>query len=205
MLLETKGERLPLELVALAINLAANKRNAQLICEGSGLRLLMKRAFKFKDPLLLKMARNISQHDGPTKEQFVVSANFVQVQPWNNSSGQSWQCAMENKKIWEAPVNYDRHLLLHELSSVFPPFFSLLSLPSPPLSTPLPPALPPSYFPFPLPLLFPLSSPPPHLPMLVLQCFRGSKTFRYSCECTVCSIAIIGKCGKGREENESAI
>lgn len=78
MLLETKGERLPLELVALAINLAANKRNAQLICEGSGLRLLMKRAFKFKDPLLLKMARNISQHDGPTKEQFVVSTNFLQ-------------------------------------------------------------------------------------------------------------------------------
>jgi hypothetical protein len=73
MLLETKGERLPLELVALAVNLAANKRNAQLICEGSGLRLLMKRAFKFKDPLLLKMARNISQHEGPTKEQFVVS------------------------------------------------------------------------------------------------------------------------------------
>ncbi|XP_046844229.1 kinesin-associated protein 3-like isoform X2 [Xenia sp. Carnegie-2017] len=71
MLLETKDERLPLELVALAVNLAANKRNAQLICEGSGLRLLMKRAFKFKDPLLLKMARNISQHDGPTKEQFV--------------------------------------------------------------------------------------------------------------------------------------
>ena len=76
MLLETKGELLPLELVALAVNLAANKRNAQLICEGSGLRLLMKRAFKFKDPLLLKMARNISQHDGPTKQQFLVSKNY---------------------------------------------------------------------------------------------------------------------------------
>ena len=73
MLLETKGEHLPLELVALAVNLAANKRNAQLICEGSGLRLLLKRAFKFKDPLLLKMVRNISQHEGPTKEHFVVS------------------------------------------------------------------------------------------------------------------------------------
>ena len=121
MLLETKGERLPLELVALAINLAANKRNAQLICEGSGLRLLMKRAFKFKDPLLLKMARNISQHDGPTKEQFVVSANFLRVQPWNNSSAQLWQCAIENKKIWEAPENCDRHLLLHELSAALPP------------------------------------------------------------------------------------
>ena len=139
MLLETKGERLPLELVALAINLAANKRNAQLICEGSGLRLLMKRAFKFKDPLLLKMARNISQHDGPTKEQFVVSANFLQVQPWNNSSGQLWQCVIEE--------NYDRYLLFHELSYALPPppFFSSLpffpsSFPSPfPSPSPFPP------------------------------------------------------------------
>lgn len=79
MLLETKSEHLPLELLALAINLATHKNNAQLICEGPGLRLLMKRAFKFKDPLLLKMARNISQHDGPTKELFVVSSlNFAQ-------------------------------------------------------------------------------------------------------------------------------
>ena len=73
MMLECPGDRIDLELIALGINLAANKRNAQLICEGPGLRLLMRRAFKFNDPLLLKMIRNISQHDGPTKAQFVVS------------------------------------------------------------------------------------------------------------------------------------
>ena len=73
MMLECPGDRIDLELIALAINLAANKRNAQLICEGPGLKLLMRRAFKFSDPLLLKMIRNISQHEGPTKAQFVVS------------------------------------------------------------------------------------------------------------------------------------
>ncbi|XP_069120818.1 kinesin-associated protein 3-like isoform X1 [Argopecten irradians] len=60
-----------LELLALCINLAANKRTAQIICEGHGLKMLMKRAFKFKDPLLMKMIRNISQHDGPTKNLFI--------------------------------------------------------------------------------------------------------------------------------------
>lgn len=73
MMLESPGENIELELIALCINLAANKRNAQLICEGPGLKLLLRRAFKFQDTLLLKMVRNISQHDGPTKEQFIVS------------------------------------------------------------------------------------------------------------------------------------
>ncbi|ELU10175.1 hypothetical protein CAPTEDRAFT_219515 [Capitella teleta] len=60
-----------LEVMALCINLASNKRCAQLICEGNGLRLLMKRAFKFRDPLLMKMIRNISQHEGPSKALFI--------------------------------------------------------------------------------------------------------------------------------------
>jgi len=71
MILECTADRVEIELIALAINLAANKRNAQLICEGSGLRLLMRRALKFKDPLLMKMIRNISQHDGPVKREFI--------------------------------------------------------------------------------------------------------------------------------------
>ena len=66
-----------LEVMALCINLAANKRCGQLICEGNGLRLLMKRAFKLKDPLLMKMIRNISQHDGATKTLFIVSLNTL--------------------------------------------------------------------------------------------------------------------------------
>ncbi|CAH1786263.1 unnamed protein product [Owenia fusiformis] len=71
MLLESEGNHVELEVIALCINLASNKRNAQIICEGSGMKMIMKRAFKLKDPLLLKMARNISQHDGPTKELFL--------------------------------------------------------------------------------------------------------------------------------------
>lgn len=70
-ILESPEERILLELIALCINLAANKRNAQLICEGNGLKLLMKRAFHFQDPLVMKMIRNISQHDGPTKALFL--------------------------------------------------------------------------------------------------------------------------------------
>jgi len=36
MLLEAPGDRTDIELMALCINLAANKRNAQLMCEGKG-------------------------------------------------------------------------------------------------------------------------------------------------------------------------
>ncbi|KAJ7338320.1 hypothetical protein JRQ81_011288 [Phrynocephalus forsythii] len=71
MLFECPDERIDLELISFCINLAANKRNVQLICEGNGLKMLMKRALKFKDPLLMKMIRNISQHDGPTKTLFI--------------------------------------------------------------------------------------------------------------------------------------
>ncbi|KAK6194648.1 hypothetical protein SNE40_000246 [Patella caerulea] len=65
------NEATEIELLALCINLASNKRTASIICEGSGLKMLMKRAFKFKDPLLMKMIRNLSQHDGQTKALFV--------------------------------------------------------------------------------------------------------------------------------------
>ncbi|KAK2494481.1 hypothetical protein MC885_010841, partial [Smutsia gigantea] len=71
MLFECSDERIDLELISFCINLAANKRNVQIICEGNGLKMLMKRALKFKDPLLMKMIRNISQHDGPTKNLFI--------------------------------------------------------------------------------------------------------------------------------------
>merc|ERR1711892_1568716 len=70
-ILQCSDEHVDLEIMALAINLAANKRNAQLICEGNGLRLLMQRAFTYQDPLIIKMIRNISQHDGVTKTLFI--------------------------------------------------------------------------------------------------------------------------------------
>ena len=77
MVLESPDERIEPELIALGINLACNKRNAQLICQGNGLRLLMRRALRFKDALLLKMIRNISQHDGQTKNLFIVSEGIL--------------------------------------------------------------------------------------------------------------------------------
>ncbi|XP_013376871.1 PREDICTED: uncharacterized protein LOC106150043 isoform X3 [Chinchilla lanigera] len=38
--------------------------------KGNGLKMLMQRALMLKDPLLMKMIRNISQHDEPTKNLF---------------------------------------------------------------------------------------------------------------------------------------
>lgn len=77
MITEHPDSTLPKYLIALAVNLAANKRNAQLMCENDGLRKLVERAFQFQDCLLLKMIRNISQHDGPTKILFVVSVFYL--------------------------------------------------------------------------------------------------------------------------------
>ncbi|XP_059368516.1 kinesin-associated protein 3-like isoform X1 [Carassius carassius] len=71
MLFDSGEERIDAELISFCINLAANKRNAQIICEGNGLKMLMKRALKIKDPLMMKMIRNISQHDGPSKNLFI--------------------------------------------------------------------------------------------------------------------------------------
>ncbi|XP_043984332.1 kinesin-associated protein 3a isoform X2 [Gambusia affinis] len=64
-------EQLDVELVSLCINLAANRSNAQLFCEGNGLKLLMGRALKLKDVLVMKMIRNLSQHGGDTKNLFL--------------------------------------------------------------------------------------------------------------------------------------
>ena len=73
MLLDAPNQQPSIEVTALCVNLAANGRCAQLICEGRGLQVLMKRAFKNRDSLLMKMIRCISVHDGPTKNLFVVS------------------------------------------------------------------------------------------------------------------------------------
>uniref|UniRef100_A0A3P9BWS6 Kinesin-associated protein 3b n=1 Tax=Maylandia zebra TaxID=106582 RepID=A0A3P9BWS6_9CICH len=71
MLYEHGEEEIETELISICINLAANKKNAQLMCEGDGLKMLMKRALKMKDCLLMKMIRNISQHDGQIKSLFI--------------------------------------------------------------------------------------------------------------------------------------
>jgi len=71
LILEWPEPRVGLELMALCINLTANKRNSELVCEGDGLALLIARAFQHQDPLVMKMIRNISQHDGETKVLFL--------------------------------------------------------------------------------------------------------------------------------------
>jgi hypothetical protein len=71
LILECPEEKVDLELIALGINLAANKRNSELMCDKGGHRLLMRRALKTKDSLLLKMLRVVSQHEGATKSLFV--------------------------------------------------------------------------------------------------------------------------------------
>ncbi|KAK9302860.1 hypothetical protein QLX08_005265 [Tetragonisca angustula] len=70
MILNTEDDQPKLELIALGINLAINGKNAQLMVENNRLQGLIKKAFRTQDPLIMKMIRNISQHDS-TKENFV--------------------------------------------------------------------------------------------------------------------------------------
>ncbi|XP_063245126.1 kinesin-associated protein 3 isoform X2 [Bacillus rossius redtenbacheri] len=70
MLLKCPEDEVNLELLALCINLAVNKRNAQMMMENSQLRGLMERAFRNQDSLIMKMIRNVAQHDC-TKNSFV--------------------------------------------------------------------------------------------------------------------------------------
>uniref|UniRef100_A0A6B2EDZ3 Putative kinesin associated protein kap n=1 Tax=Phlebotomus kandelakii TaxID=1109342 RepID=A0A6B2EDZ3_9DIPT len=63
MLLLNLNQKSEMDLIALAINLALNKRNAQIMIENNRLHNLMVRAFKYQDCLLMKMIRNISHHE----------------------------------------------------------------------------------------------------------------------------------------------
>lgn len=64
-ILDSKSDQSTLDLsMAIAINVSWHPKNAEIICEDNGLKFLMKRAFKHKDPLLFKLVRNIASHDG---------------------------------------------------------------------------------------------------------------------------------------------
>lgn len=80
LVIDCKEDRLEPEVIALAINLALNPGCAEQLCDykhGKGLKLLMKRAYKYKDPLIMKVIRNISSHASPDiKNQFIVRKNF---------------------------------------------------------------------------------------------------------------------------------
>ncbi|CAK6977724.1 kinesin-associated protein 3a isoform X1 [Scomber scombrus] len=80
MMFDCGDEAMDVELIALCINLAANKSNAQVICEGNGLKMLMKRAVKLKDVLVMKMIRNLSQHNGSTRSLFLDHVGDLAVQ-----------------------------------------------------------------------------------------------------------------------------
>ncbi|TKR76730.1 hypothetical protein L596_017831 [Steinernema carpocapsae] len=58
---------------AILINIALEKRNAQLICgaDGQGLDLLVGLALEHSDVLLMKAVRNIASHHGPTQDNFI--------------------------------------------------------------------------------------------------------------------------------------
>ncbi|KAJ3062383.1 hypothetical protein HDU98_001744, partial [Podochytrium sp. JEL0797] len=71
MILEYRGERVNTELMAIAINLATVKNNAESMVEDNGLKFLMRRALKTKDVLILKMLRNISMHEGDIRFMFL--------------------------------------------------------------------------------------------------------------------------------------
>jgi hypothetical protein len=77
LIFECTTERLPLELVGLGVNLASNEQVAELVCQQNGLKFLVKRALKTKDPLLLKMIRNISQHDSIKPMVLVKAILFI--------------------------------------------------------------------------------------------------------------------------------
>ncbi|RWS10991.1 kinesin-associated protein 3-like protein [Dinothrombium tinctorium] len=77
-----------MQIMALSINLVTNRRNAQLLCENGQLQRLIDRAIKASKEmkemqtniLLLKLIRNISQHDDPFKMIFLdYVENFVKI------------------------------------------------------------------------------------------------------------------------------
>mmetsp|Transcript_18844 Transcript_18844/g.45016 ORF Transcript_18844/g.45016 Transcript_18844/m.45016 type:complete len:791 (+) Transcript_18844:200-2572(+) len=58
------------ELIALAVNLTQNHRNALVMCENGNLERLVQRAFETRDELLFKVVRNISQQEVDIKRMF---------------------------------------------------------------------------------------------------------------------------------------
>ena len=72
LILECTDELVDPETIALGINLSCSVRNVQLMCNGPGLKLLLRRALKTHDSLLFKLIRNISRSPGDTKKLFLV-------------------------------------------------------------------------------------------------------------------------------------
>jgi len=79
MLVRVQDLRNTPELIALAVNLTQNARNAEVMCEGDRFDRLIRRAFQTCDELLFKVLRNLAQQEsltvkrrfGPYMEQMV--------------------------------------------------------------------------------------------------------------------------------------
>lgn len=72
MLILNLSQKSDFDLVSLCINLALNKRNAQIMVENNRLHSLISRAFKYEDTLIMKLLRNISHHEH-LRVYFIVS------------------------------------------------------------------------------------------------------------------------------------
>jgi len=70
-LLQVDNLRETPELIALAVNLTQNKRNAELLCENQGLEKMINKALSTHDDLLFKVIRNISQSSVQIKRKFL--------------------------------------------------------------------------------------------------------------------------------------
>jgi hypothetical protein len=68
---ECKSEKVPIEIMALAINISTVPKHASMICGDNGLKYLFKRAIKTKDALIFKMLRILSQQDASIKMLFL--------------------------------------------------------------------------------------------------------------------------------------
>ena len=62
LLINFPNNKIPIELIALAINLSHNARNAEMMAKEGGLKKLFQRVLKYRDVLLMKVLRNISRH-----------------------------------------------------------------------------------------------------------------------------------------------
>eukprot|EP00026_Physarum_polycephalum_P002706 Phypoly_transcript_02714.p1 GENE.Phypoly_transcript_02714~~Phypoly_transcript_02714.p1 ORF type:complete len:620 (+),score=86.23 Phypoly_transcript_02714:716-2575(+) len=77
MALDEPSDRVNREVIALAVNLASNQRNAELMCDGNNMQLMVKRAVKTFDPLLFKLMKTISSHEGKPREYFIANISVV--------------------------------------------------------------------------------------------------------------------------------
>lgn len=71
-LLLKSDDHLSPELVALCVNLALNDKNAEVMVQNGRLQGLVEKAFKNQSATIMKIVRNISQHEA-TRENFIVS------------------------------------------------------------------------------------------------------------------------------------